>query len=307
MRRTTPLRHITLAAAVAALFLITGCGDDDGGGLPPGTPVPTNTAGPTATATPIPVAGEYTGSVLVDGEPADVEISVATDGSATGTVVLEDPTAGGGGGGAAAIISVGVLGTVNTVTGAYDLGGTFPGAGGTVTVRLTGVLPGPGRAGTMTLEVNGVNYTGQLSPVVPPTSTPGPVSTATPTSAQVNPTFTATPGNTGGVSADMLRTWSGTARNDTTGVRIDARIRIAVEGGRVVAIDLNRNVFQGSDRLTMEVRSPNNVTYNAFGPPVVTLTFSLTSPTTLVGLYGVTTTTFPPQTTSLALDLRPEG
>jgi hypothetical protein len=259
MRCSSRYGRLTLTTvALAALVAVSGCSDDDGPPANPGTPVPTNTAGPTATATPIPVAGEYSGSVALDGgETADVEITVQTDGDASGTVLLEDPTAASGAGGAAALISVGVLGTVDTVTGAFDLGGTFAGAGGTVTIRLTGVLPGPGRTGTMTLEVNGDSYTAGLSPVVPPTAPP------TPTSAQPVPTFTPTPGSdatptegiVGGVSSAMLGTWTGTARNDTTGVRLDARLRIAVEGGNVVVTDLAGNVFQGGNRVTMEVRS----------------------------------------------------
>lgn len=55
----------------------------------------------------------------------------------------------------------------------------------------------------------------------------------------------------------------------------------------------------------MTVQTPTTLTYNSFGATVVNFTLNLTSPTTLVGLHGVTTATLPPMVTSLALDLRP--
>ena len=56
----------------------------------------------------------------------------------------------------------------------------------------------------------------------------------------------------------------------------------------------------------MDVQTANALSYNALGPPVVVFTLNLTSSTTLVGRHGVTSTSFPPTTTSLALNLSPE-
>lgn len=308
-------------AALVALGTFAGCSDDDAG--PVGTPVPTSTrtstrtSGPTATATPLPVEGEYSGALdLGDGGTAEVAIEVQADGEAEATVLMPDPTEGSaaGSGGAAAIISLGMFGQVNTTTGAFDFGGTFTGSGGPITVSLTGILPAPGREGTMTLTVNGETWTGPLGVVVPPTPTQGLDPTPTETSAVVNPTFTPTPasgetptpGVIAGISTDFLGVWVGRAVNESTGVDKAARLRVAVEGGNVVITDLNGNIFRGGSSITMTVRTTTALSYNAFGPPVIVFTVSLPGPNNLVALYGVTTTTFPPVVESLAMNLTKE-
>lgn len=285
---------VAMAVAVAA-----GCGSDDDQSAPPS------------------LAGEYAAEVaLDDGGIAEVEIVVDHDDSASGVVLLPAGAADAALAGSSAI-SVSTLGTVDRDTGAFELMGSFAGEGGPTTVRLIGVLPGPGRTGTVTLEVGDRSYSASLESVAAPTPTftltPLPGSTPTATSPQTGATptagtgATATPGVIGGISSRMLGVWSGEARNDTTGTRLNARLRIEVSGGNVVVTDLNRNIFPGSDRINMDVRSETTLSYNAFGPPVVVFTLNLTSPSTLVGLHGVTTTSFPPTTTSLALDLSPEG
>jgi hypothetical protein len=322
MRCSTRNGNLWLAmAALIALGALSGCGDDDTG--PVGTPVPTSTrtstrtSGPTATATPLPVAGDYAGALdLGDGETAEVEISVEANGDAEALVLLPDPTEASApsSGSAAAILSLGMLGQVNTSTGAFQFGGTFNGAGEPVTVSLTGILPGPGRDGTMTLTVNGETYSGPLGVVVPPTQTPGPDPTATATGAMPNPTFTATPGVgetptpglIAGISTDFLGVWVGRAVNESTGDDRAARLRVAVEGGNVVITDLNGNIFRGGSSINMTVRTSTALSYNAFGPPVVVFTVSLPGPNNLVALYGVTTPAFPPVIESLAMNLTKE-
>lgn len=275
----------------SALAVVAGCGSDDDGSAPPS------------------IAGEYEATIDLDGSgTAEIEIEVAEDGDAEGTVILRAETA-------AAVSGVGpvlvtVLGFADPSTGEFELSGTFTDIGGPVTVRLTGVLPAPGRDGSIWLEVGDQTYGGTLTqvavptPVFTPTSTPGSGSTPTPTNG-AGPTNT--PGGTSGISPDMLGVWSGTARNDTTGTRLDVRLRIEAAGNDAVVTDLNGNIFQGTNRLTMVVRTPTALTYNAIGATVVNFTLNLTSPSTVVGLYGVTTTTLPPTITSLALDLRPGG
>jgi len=308
-------RFLTAMAALAVLGTVAGCSSDDDG--PAGTPVPTSTrtstrtSGPTATATPLPVEGQYEGSLdLGDGQTAEVEIAVEANGDAEATVLMPDPTEGSaaGSGGGAAIISLGMFGQVNTTTGAFEFGGTFTGSGGPINVQLTGILPATGREGTMTLTVNGESWTGPLGVVVPPSPTP------TETSAVVVPTFTPTPdaavtptsGIINGISSDFLGIWVGRAVNESTGVDRPARMQVAIEGGNVVITDLNNNVFQGGNRITMTVRSPTNLSYNAFGPPIVVFTVSLPGPNNFVAIYGVTTATFPPMTSSVAMNLTKE-
>ncbi len=294
-------RPVWVGVVALAMVFAGGCGDDDG-------------------STAASVEGEYEASVSLDGgDTAEVELVVAGDGAALGAVLLPGDV------GAAALsgivpVSVSVEGFAVRRTGEFELSGSFTGVGGTTTVRLSGVLPGPGRDGIVTLEVGDRSYSAPLVFVVPPTPvftatrTPGADSTPTPTTgAGSTPTATSgtgptnTPGVISGVSTDLLRTWVGTARNDTTGTRLNARLRIEVSGGNVVVTDLNRNIFPGSDRITMTVRAENALTYNTFGSSVVVFTLNLTSPTTVVGLHGVTSTSFPPTMTSLALDLRPES
>lgn len=303
MRRFSGFGRSVGIGVVAALALVMagGCGDDDDQSSAP------------------PIAGEYVATVPLEGsDTAEVELLVEENGDADGTVLLPGESS------AAVLsgivpVSVSVQGFADPDTGDFDLGGTFVSGGETITVRLTGVLPAPGRDGSVTLQIGDESFSAPLTavvvptPVFTPTSEPNPA-TPSPTSgggATPSPTSgtgpTNTPGVIGGVSSDMLGEWSGTARNDTTGTRLDARLRIEVSGGSVVVTDLNGNIFPGSNRVTMEVRTETALTYNAFGPPVVVFTLNLTSPTTLVGLHGVTTPSFPPTTTSLALDLRPAG
>ncbi len=276
---------------LVALVAVVGCSDDDD-----------QATGPS-------VAGEYAASVPLDGDDeAEVEIIVEDDGDAEGTVLLPETAADAAALSGIAIISVAVQGFADPGTGDFDLSGTYIVNGEEFTVRLTGSLPGPGRDGFVDLEVNGETYSAPLTLVAPPTpvptatSIPG-ASTPTPTTGGSNPTNT--PVNNTGVSPDMLGEWVGEARNDTTGTRLNARLRIQASGSDVVVTDLNGNIFQGGNQLTMVVRDPNNLTYNAFGPPVVVFSLSLTSSTTLVGLHTVTSTSFPPTATALALDLTP--
>jgi len=293
-------RWMQVVVAATALAVAAGCGSDDDQSAPPS------------------VAGEYAAEVPLDGEGvADVEIFVEEDDSASGVVLLPDDAGAAAALSGSNVISVSVLGTADRLTGAFELTGSFVGEGGPINVRLTGVLPGPGRTGTVTLEVGDRSYTAPLDPVAAPTPTftltPLPGSTPTATSPQTGATptagtgATATPGVIGGISSDMLGVWSGEARNDTTGTRLNARLRIEVSGGNVVVTDLNGNIFPGNASINMDVRSETTLSYNAFGPPVVVFTLNLTSPSTLIGLHGVTTTSFPPMITSLALDLTPEG
>lgn len=279
-------------AFLLALVAVIGCSDDDDQGAPPS------------------VAGEYEASVPVEGEVAEVEIIVDEDGEAEGTVLLPETAVDEAALSGINIISVAVLGFADPETGDYELSGTYVVNGVEIAVRLTGVLPGPGRDGFVDLEVGDQTYSAPLTLVAPPTpvptatSIPG-ASTPTPTTGGSNPTNT--PVNNTGVSPDMLREWVGEARNDTTGTRFNARLRIAASGSDVVVTDLNGNIFSGGNQLTMVVRDANNVTHNAFGPPVVVFSLSLTSPTTLIGLYTETSASFPPSVTALALDLTPAG
>lgn len=138
----------TLAAAVLAAALLTGCAGD-GGGL----------SGAGASA----FAGSYTADYTLDGgKGGDLAFTVAADSSVTGTLVVTAPPVLAPGTRAEDFsFTVGSL-TVsgNVSNGQLNLTGTDPNSGG---FTIAGSLPtSPSDNTVLTLSAGGVNYTAQV-------------------------------------------------------------------------------------------------------------------------------------------------
>lgn len=141
----------TLAAAVLAAALLTGCAGDGGG--PSG-------AGASA------FAGSYTADYTLDGgKSGDLAITVAADSSVSGALVVAAPVARVGKAFDTRAedfsFTVGSL-TVsgNVSNGQLNLTGTDPNSGG---FTITGSLPtSPADNTVLTLSAGGINYTAQV-------------------------------------------------------------------------------------------------------------------------------------------------
>jgi len=284
-------------------------------------------------------AGSYSGNATLDnGQTGRVELNVADDGRTTGSLVVQSTARGPRI--ALPPSAVSLAGTTDPSTGAYSVTGTYTSGGQTHTVRVTGTLPTPSRAGTMTIEVGGQSFSGNFTPPPPtatrtsaipptatrttaanptatntsgPTHTPGgptttPTTTPTPTHTPGGATATATPGIIQGVDSRLLGTWSGTARNESTGVQKQVRIRIALEGASVRVTDLNGNLYKTSPAtVTMTSPTPTSLLFNSTGSLIIAFNLTLQSSNNVFGIYQATTPAIPPVLDAVGLTLTRES
>ncbi len=308
-------------AFVGLLVVLTlhGCGDDDGD----------RASGYT---------GTYSGSATVAaGQQASVTLEVGDDGSTTG--ILRINTARFAQRAALPLLPVALSGSTNVQDGQFSVTGSYRDTNGdNVAVRVSGTLPSPTSAGTMTIEIGGQSYSGAFTP--PPatatvaaatatrtrpagatatrtsvaTHTPGgPTTTPTPSPSpsqtpggQASPT--PTQGVINGVDSRFFGAWGGSARNESTGVQKQVRIRIALQGSNVVVTDLGGNLYKtGGSTLTMTAPSPGSLIHTTTGSPLVSFSLTLSPNDTLAGLYQVTTLGLPPIIDAVGLTLTRES
>jgi len=161
---------------------------------------------------------------------------------------------------------------------------------------------------TINEVIGAVNSALNGCPVAAPTTTatatqtPAAQATATPTPGIVPP----------GISTQMLGTWSGHAKNDTTGVDRPARINIAVVNGSVVVKDLSGTAFDKSSSLTATPATPTALyvakTVGSYPNGYIeALQLALAPDGLLAGTYSVTTISLPPKVTAVALILSKES
>ncbi|MDP8242636.1 MAG: hypothetical protein P9L94_01035 [Candidatus Hinthialibacter antarcticus] len=134
---------------------------------------------------------------------------------------------------------------------------------------------------------------------VPPTSTPVPPTPvpATPTVVPESPTATpespvATPTPSGpsivapGIYDVFLGTWNAQFINNMTGQVAMRQLRIAIEGGKVVAEDLSSPQLFNTKKITLNVMAPDAIAYTKTGTTIESLNFGLLGGNTgIVGGY----------------------
>lgn len=138
--------------------------------------------------------GNYSGSVTFDAQhQGSIQLSVDANGHVSGALLV---SAGGAAsrfqpnltfpaGGVSATLS----GSVDLNTGTFSVSGSFvDGDGQTVSVTISGTLPGPSGQASVTVQVGSDTFTGTVNAGSPPTPTPPSAVTATPT-----PTATPSP------------------------------------------------------------------------------------------------------------------
>jgi hypothetical protein len=251
--------------------------------------------------------GEFFGTVnLNPGRGATMSLTVNADGSASGLVEIAEQTSGLvallGGGEGTPLFSFSITGSVDLDTGAYSLSGTFLDGGTTRTVTVSGVLPLQSNgAGTFDFQLDVDNFTGTIARG--DGSAPTPTHTRLPGTATPTPT----PMSSGTVDPDMLGTWSGTARNESTGFEKQVRIKIELQGEAVVVTDLGGNLYKTAPAsVTMSVPTSTTLTYNFAGNPIITFNLTL-GDDELGGIYSATTTSIPPMIDAVGLVLTKEA
>jgi len=233
--------------------------------------------------------GEFFAAVTLDaGRSATVELDVQENGQASALVTISEASGLrallGGGSGA---VSLTVTGTVNLDTGVFTLSGSYTDGAVTRSVNLSGSLPlGSGAHGSLTFQLDSTNFTGSIAR--------GSGSTPTPTPVTAVPTPTATAMASGPIDPNIIGTWSGTARNETTGVIKNVRIKVELQGSSVVVTDLGGNLYKTPPAsITMNAPTRTTLTYNTFANPVIV--FNLTyGNDMLAGIYSATTAAIPP-------------
>jgi len=130
------------------------------------------------------IAGDYAGALDLDGQTGSIELSVAADGEATGTLVVEGasllahlaralslPVGG---------FSVTLSGNVDAASGSFHVSGSFvDGNGQTVPVDISGTLPGPSGSVSISAQIGSDTFSGSLSAgaATPTPTPPGPTPT----------------------------------------------------------------------------------------------------------------------------------
>lgn len=278
--------------------------------------------------------GEFYGTAaLSGGRTAIFNFASQADGTVSGTLTVRDATGGSSflsdaRGGVAVVISVGSYsGSIDLDTGAFAVDGSIILNGVTIPIHVSGQFPAVGGSsesfsGSVGDEsfsgsvVSGDGSTPTPTHTRPPTSTPTPTATVTPTTkaatptpvstSTIPPTWTLTPTPVivpPGIAADLLGTWSGTARNDTAGARKDVRIKIEVVSNQVKVTDLNGNLLKESS-VIVTLGSTRAFYYNkTTGNANENFTLNSLAPGGLAGLYTRTTLTFPPQIEAFAVEL----
>lgn len=203
------------AVAMACLLAVAGCSDDDIGSSGPtpttGTqatatrtrttaPAGTATASantPTPSASPTPTegtsarAGAYSSTIDLGGnQEAHLNLTVAEDDSATGTLELVETTAGLvrhslGSVTSNLSISTGLVslsGSIDPADGTFHFSGNVTGPEGPIPFDLSGTLPSsPSGSGSVTLTVAGQSYTSAIAAGAGPTPLPTSAGGPTPT------------------------------------------------------------------------------------------------------------------------------
>jgi len=127
-----------------------------------------------------------------------------------------------------------------------------------------------------------------------------------PTDNPPTPTPTATPMMSGPIDAAFLGTWSGTARNESTGLVKAVRIKIELQGNQVVVSDLGGNLYKTAPAsITMSAPTRTTLTYNVLGNPVIVFNLTLGA-NQLAGIYSATTVGIPPVIDAVGLVLTKE-
>jgi hypothetical protein len=169
-----------------------------------GTVALTGCGGSSGDSTPVVTSSTYgsRGIDLGSGKTADLALTTKSDGTATGTLSITDPSRAK----TRAVFVATLAGTSGG--GSFDVSGSYPDGQASVPVRVAGTLPSaPGAAGgSLTATVSGVAHTGAFTTTATPTPAPTPTPVATPTPA---PTPTPTPG-----SGNLLRFFPSYASTD---------------------------------------------------------------------------------------------
>jgi len=246
-------------------------------------------------------SGEFFGIVTLDaGRSATVNLDVQTNGQATATVTITTAASVFRGGGAAET-SIPVSGSVDVDTGTYSLEGSYADGGTTHTVNLDGALPLQAMSlGTLNFQLDAQSFSGSIAR--------GSGATPTPTRTMVlpTPTPTATAMPSGPVDPAMLGTWSGTARNQSTGASKQVRISIELQGNDVVVTDLGGNLYKTAPAsIIMNAPTRTTLVYNVFGNPVIVFNLTL-GDNQLGGIYSATTPAIPPIIDAFGLVLTKE-
>jgi hypothetical protein len=248
--------------------------------------------------------GQYSGTVSLDaGRRATVELNAQANGQASGTATISE-AAGFRGlfrGGGSSPISLTITGTFDLDSGIFALSGSFSDGTTTHSVNLSGVFPLQANGqGTLTFRLDSSDFIGTIA------RGNGALRTPTRTGALATPTATATAGTGSIVDPDFLGTWSGTARNEVTGVTKQVRIRIEQQGDDVIVSDLGGNLYKVAPAsITMDAPTPTTLTYNSFGSPVIVFNLSLGA-NQIGGIYSATTPTNPPVIDAVGLVLTKE-
>lgn len=115
---------------------------------------------------------------LANDETGALEVTVADDGTADGTLTIDDPNAVAAAVSAIAIASPIVSGTVDLDTGAISLTGSYERDGATIPISISGFLPGSTSGNALSLELGEEVFSGSWAV----TSLPGPVPSVSPSS-----------------------------------------------------------------------------------------------------------------------------
>ncbi|MBC8140983.1 MAG: hypothetical protein H7Y38_06025 [Armatimonadetes bacterium] len=173
---------LLLLASLSA-FSLVGCGGDDNNDNDlPGSGIGTGTTSV--------FAGRKTSTVaLSGGRTGTLDFTVDNASRCTGTLTVSGGTATTRQAFSFMAGTYSISGTVDPVTGAFNLTGTIPGSGG---FTIAGTLPSPttGAGGAYTLMANGETYSSNFSPVAIPSPTATPTPVATPSSSGGAATFT---------------------------------------------------------------------------------------------------------------------
>lgn len=214
--------------ALTTVLVVAGCSesDDGGGGTPRPTNPPvststaasTNTPRPTATATPTvapaDIAGDYAAIIdLDDGEQAYLNLAVASDGQASGTLEITGGTATSVRTNHALVaqtvaVSVGLVslsGSINASTRSFYFAGTIAGPDGPIPFDISGTLPdSSGSSGSVALTVDGETYGSSIARGTGPTPLPTSAgATPTPSNGCTGGGGDATFSNVAGVNANQ--------------------------------------------------------------------------------------------------------
>lgn len=113
--------------------------------------------------------GDYLGANNFNGQIGELDLTVNSNGQASGTYTVEDTLL-------LQTIDINpgvynVAGSVNLTTGSFNLSGTFPGLGN---FTIAGNLPVGGNVGSYTVTVNGQTFTGNIQAASQGVPTPPP-------------------------------------------------------------------------------------------------------------------------------------